>query len=188
MLQKTKPGGASKGPKSAKAKPDPSEAPPTDAQEQDFWNTPGAAARTLHFTGELLTDEQIDVAEMSGSLDSPLPAAPRVRGTRSGALQFTSKEPERDASVESEVHAEPEEPDEPEDLHVSEEAGEDGDATVMLQRPPVDNGGRSSRSPPESVPAHTPAEDASRRNKVKVTVELENIVVRYIAVHAFNLL
>ena len=54
-----------------------SQSSPADEQEQDFWNTPGAATRTLHFTGELLTDEQIDVGDMSGSLESPLPKVPR---------------------------------------------------------------------------------------------------------------
>ena len=51
LLNKSKPGPskASRGQARAAAEPP---GPPPDEQEQDFWNTPGAAARTLHFTGE----------------------------------------------------------------------------------------------------------------------------------------
>ncbi|KAI0700947.1 hypothetical protein BC835DRAFT_323423 [Cytidiella melzeri] len=76
--------------------PEPERALPTlppDAEEEDFWNTPGAPARTLHFhfTGDLLRDEQLDLTDPLSSPPTMAPAYPR--GARqSRAMQFTVRE------------------------------------------------------------------------------------------------
>lgn len=171
---KSKHGNHSKTTKPSKAKSE-SSAPPPDEQEQDFWNTPGAAARTLHFTGELLTDEQIDMSDLSASLGSPVPSSlPRMRETSSRAMQFTARE--LDSSNER-VPPPREDPDSPEEL-----AGANNeDLTVMLQKPPVDSSSKPVPSPPEPEPEPAlaaPQKETSRREgKAKVTTELENIVV-----------
>ena len=182
LLQNSKPGLSKISRGSTKSSTE-LEAPPADEQEQDFWNTPGAAARTLHFTGELLTDEQIDIDNMTGPLSSPMPApVPRMRGTSSRALQFTARS--RDASVEPEVqqaalhdakHGEPSKSPPP-------EAEVDEDVTVMLQKPPsAGSSRRTVRSPPErgsSRPTSSATEAPPRRERAKSSGELETIVVR----------
>ncbi len=42
-----------------------------DIQEESFWTTPAASARTLHFANDLLTDESMDLSNTS-ELSSPL--------------------------------------------------------------------------------------------------------------------
>jgi hypothetical protein len=149
MIQKSKAGPSRTAKLSSRTKSD-SQAPPVDEQEQDFWNTPGAAARTLHFTGDLLTDEQIDIGELSGSLESPVSCAAKPRGATSRALQFTMRSRE---------------------------------TSVMLKKPPpAESSGQKAevQSPPATeLPRAAPVkpEEASRRGKVKTTMELENIVV-----------
>lgn len=174
MLARSKQAGSS-ALKPSKAKAEPQASPPDD-QEQNFWDTPGAAARTLHFTGELLTDEQIDMGELSASLDSPLLSARRTRGTKSGALQFTAREP--DVSVEPEAIQHPDDADDgPEESFGSPGAEYDEDATVMLGKPLAETSSRRTQSPPEPPRVARPQDAASKRAKTKVTVELENIVV-----------
>ncbi|OBZ66549.1 hypothetical protein A0H81_13480 [Grifola frondosa] len=52
---------------------------PSDVQEETFWNTPAAAARTLHFTGDSLLDEHVDLGNVSAvSFGSPV--FPRTMG------------------------------------------------------------------------------------------------------------
>ncbi|EKM54026.1 uncharacterized protein PHACADRAFT_145606 [Phanerochaete carnosa HHB-10118-sp] len=181
LLRKSKLG-PSKGPKSSSRVPVEPRAPLPDEQEQDFWNTPGAAARTLHFTGELLTDEHIDVGDMPESLGSPTRAsAPRSRGTSSRALQFTSRS--HSASIEPEQPPEQdvEEPDEPPELSQLEPEA-DEDVTVMLQRPPsVESSRRMVRSPPQPEPlrrVQAAADVIPKREKTKVSAELEVIVAK----------
>ena len=162
--------------KPSKAKPEPS-APLPDAQEQDFWNTPGAAARTLHFTGELLTDEQMDMSDLSASLGSgsPVPnSMPRIRGASSRAMQFTAREPDISVEQEPSAHQPNEQPDIPEEL-----TGEnDDDVTVMLQKPPVESSTKQVHSPPIPKPGPPPSNNSAKKEgKAKVTTELENIVV-----------
>ena len=187
MLLKSKAGPSQTSKSSSRQKPE-LQAPPVDEQEQDFWSTPGTAPRTLHFTGELLTDEQIDTGDL-GSLESPLPAAPKTRGTSSRAMQFTTRSRETSATPEV-VKPPPPKAEEPRRRSsVSPEAEEDENATVVLKKPPpmeTTTRRTAARSPPEPDPeparaaAGTP-DDASRRAKVKVTTELENVVVSDIA-------
>ncbi|KAH9924407.1 uncharacterized protein B0H18DRAFT_1119942 [Fomitopsis serialis] len=167
-------------PPRSRHKPRP-QTPPSaiDEQEETFWNTPGAAARTLHFTGDSLLDEEVHVADMSNlSFSSPVP----VR--RSGA---DTDLPER-ASDEEELEAEMA-ADEPvhtvdEDSLSTEEVldEDDSDPTVKLRpplkaiSPPVeDTAVQEAASPPATV-AETP--DPHKRAKVRVTTELEQIVAK----------
>jgi hypothetical protein len=186
MIQKSKAGPSRTAKLSSRTKSD-SQAPPVDEREQDFWNTPGAAARTLHFTGDLLTDEQIDIGELSGSLESPVSCAPKPRGATSRALQFTMRS--RETSVTPKPvkplprHLVEESKEEP-PVSPGEEGDEDDeDTTVMLKKPPpAESSGQKAevQSPPATeLPRAAPVkpEEASRRGKVKTTMELENIVV-----------
>ncbi|PSS01021.1 hypothetical protein PHLCEN_2v4079 [Hermanssonia centrifuga] len=70
-----------------------------DAQEETFWNTPGAAARTLHFTGDLLADEEMDLSAFASPLPVQQPRARPRHATSSRAMQFTSKRLVRDDSL-----------------------------------------------------------------------------------------
>lgn len=51
-----------------------------DSQEEEFWHTPAAAARTLRFTHahnhsmDLLMDEEVDLANVTTSFENPLPS------------------------------------------------------------------------------------------------------------------
>ncbi|KAI0321081.1 hypothetical protein OF83DRAFT_1101473 [Amylostereum chailletii] len=44
----------------------------SDSQEDAFWNTPGAPARTLQFSDELLMDEPMDLGDITTSFTSPV--------------------------------------------------------------------------------------------------------------------
>lgn len=114
------------------------------------------------------------MGELSASLDSPLPR--RTRGTKSGALQFTAREP--DVSVEPEALQPPDDADgDPEESFGSPGAELDEDTTVMLGKPLAETSSRRTQSPPEPSRVSRPHDAASKRAKTKVTVELENIVV-----------
>lgn len=160
-----------------------------DAQEEDFWNTPGAPARTLHFTGDLLTDEQLDISGYYPSLTSPFPTsqpptfpeAPR----ESRAMQFAQKEPPSlgDISLQSYQDA----------VQSIPESGsrhdDDDDRTVILANEPTsepreDN--RQEATPTEEPPSATleRGEAQERKARFKVTTELERIVVRLVRCHA----
>lgn len=161
-------------PKPKPAEPaDPITSPP-DPQEEDFWNTPGAPARTLHFTGELLTDEELDISDVDASLSSPLGPTPNLhRSARpSRAMQFTAKEapsfteeslsPERTAEHDTTIEAHP--PDDDNDDNEDEEE----EQTVILQKAPL--------VPEPDTPQETEA-SARPKTKFKVTTELERAVV-----------
>lgn len=173
LLKKAKPG-SSKSKPSEKRKAEPQTPQTPDPQEDEFWNTPGAA-RTLHFTGELLTDEQLDLADLSGSLASPVPEMRRRPPGASRALEFKAAEP--NASVhepEQEDDATSESPEPPDVV--------DEDKTVMLPRPTAVAASVSLQSSPDpqSTPAPVPA--PTRPSKTKVTTELEHIVVSSVTV------
>ena len=53
------------------AVPPPPMSPP-DAQEDAFWNTPGAPARILQFSDDLLLDEAMDMGNVTTSFTSPV--------------------------------------------------------------------------------------------------------------------
>ncbi|KZT68323.1 hypothetical protein DAEQUDRAFT_766492 [Daedalea quercina L-15889] len=165
-----------------KARPQtPSHAP--DEQEETFWNTPGAAARTLHFTGDSLLDEEALVADMSNlSFSSPVPAH------RSGPINSTpdlpseDEEPEDEASANETVQATNES-----SFPAEEELeDEDSDPTVKLRLPspspvplPVeDAAARSEPSPPPTPAPVVETPEPHKRRKVKVTTELEQIVAK----------
>ena len=184
MLLKSRPGSSGSAKSSSRTEPQ-SPLPPVDEQEQDFWNTPGAGARTLHFTGDLLKDEQIDMSELSRSLESPAPAASKPRSTSSRPLQFTTRTRETSATPEPIKRPPVQREQVPEESQVESPDVEDNeDITVMLQKPPSveGSGGRRSAalSPlsaePPQASATTPR-DSSRPGRMKVTRELENIAV-----------
>ena len=185
LKQKTGARTGSRLPSRSKAKPPdpPAATPPVDAQEEDFWNTPGAPARTLRFTGDLLTDEQLDLAELDSSLTSPFPDPqapdlPRPPRT-SRAMQFTQRDMPQ---VEEETTSAPEDAAR---TTSSDDDDDEGDETVILTKEPV-------KSPPLPTQSdrHAPAQSdpsASQsatpvgqpaKPKLRVTTELESIVVR----------
>lgn len=167
----------------AKRKPAPPATPQTpsspDQREETFWNTPGAAARTLHFTGDSLLDEEVDLANVSTtSFCTPL------------AAQKFSKQIPFDPE-----EAEPQQEDVSEEEDEVDQALGDPDETI---EPTVVLGKTAplleEHSPSESVQelevvkaASSPSELAPfnaapphHRQKVKVTTELERIVVRFV--------
>ncbi|KAH9916231.1 hypothetical protein B0H21DRAFT_781976 [Amylocystis lapponica] len=159
-------------------------------REETFWNTPGAAARTLHFTGDSLLDENVSLADVSAlSFASPIPT--RAKPTHKPTSASRESPAERDADdIEgstAEVSPKTSNGIQPE-ARLEEE---DEEQTVVLRRPappPIqadapDNSSFVSISPdtgtasPEQAES-LPAEAPSGRPKVKVTTELESIIAR----------
>ncbi|KAH9895052.1 hypothetical protein C8Q73DRAFT_745415 [Cubamyces lactineus] len=170
-----------------------SPASPPDEREGTFWNTPGAAARTLHFTGDSLLDEEIDINDVSAaSFGTPV--------TKQKAIE---KAPLLEMGMhDSRTHAQPEgseqdqyaedEEDEVESVLDDDEAEEDSvEPTVVLQkapsppsppqkpRSPSPEPVRRQDRPSEPVSSTSVAQSSSsggHRPKVKVTTELERVV------------
>ena len=152
---------------------------PSDEQEASFWNTPGAAARTLHFTGESLMDEEVDLANVStASFGTPVVPHKDHRLGSEGPQASLHLAAEDDAEEEDEVD------------DVLADADDMTEPTVVvaatLSVPPVETAVAESE---ESISVLSPlsptpireAEPASvtphNRQKIRVTTELERIVV-----------
>lgn len=172
-----------------------------DPQEETFWNTPGAAPRILNFNDDLLTDEQIDIGDLS-VLESPVPeqasrAAPR-RGlaqmragpSRKGALQFTQKMHEEESveNVSDTANLRGARAKAP--VKEAEDEDSDDDRTVMLDDPPnlsshsaqLESPPPAPREPDSSPSAETKEADLSRapdtepgKKRIKVTMDVERI-------------
>ena len=145
---------------------------PSNEGEASFWNTPGNAPRTLHFTGESLMDEEVDLANTSiasfgtpvgrHKLTSKLQPDPQTPGNQQsdedaddyevdGALHFEeTTEPTviLETSTETSLFPEPEE-------------GSQETAPSALAQDLVE---------PTTTTPHS-------RQKIRVTTELERIVV-----------
>ncbi|KAI8969584.1 hypothetical protein BD414DRAFT_503102 [Trametes punicea] len=177
-------------------KPPPPQSPGAlpDEQEDTFWNTPGAAARTLHFTGNSLLDEEMDINDVSAaSFGTPVTKhaktdRPPLQGSRSQRATRSNEQGQEDQSQEAAEDAE----DEVES--VLDEGAEDDAAepTVVLQKAPLPSSPPLKPKSPPLGPAlnQRPSSDvanpmaaasktessAGLRPKVKVTTELERIV------------
>ncbi|KAI0812430.1 hypothetical protein BC629DRAFT_1472907, partial [Irpex lacteus] len=165
-----------------------------DAQEEDFWNTPGVPARTLHFTGDLLTNEQLDISGVDPSMSSPLAHAPTLSRSAKHpkAMQFTARESlaptsnsrEADSSFEDSIVGDASGTGDP-DAAASEE---DEDVTVVLKKSPPkqdfsDDPSSHAQPLPESesismvMESQMPGETRTK-TRFKITTELENIVAK----------
>ncbi|KAH9830757.1 uncharacterized protein C8Q71DRAFT_784405 [Rhodofomes roseus] len=149
----------------------------SDEKEETFWNTPGAAARTLHFTGDSLLDEEALVADMTNmSFSSPVPAQ------RNGAMSSLSEHP-LDEDEEPELGTDADNED---SLPAEESPEEDSDPTVRLQphslptalSPAGDDLVQHEQSPSVTPAPVTETPDPHKRTKVRVTTELEQIVAK----------
>ena len=153
-----------------------------DEREDTFWNTPGAAARTLHFTGDSLLDEEVDLANVSTtSFGTPISAAQRKLARRAEPAT-----PEPEPEPELEYYQADDLADEDEVDDVLGEADDTIHPTTVVARAPEEHVSPepapeaevtfevAPSQPPEPAPAATP----HHRQKVKVTTELERIVVR----------
>ncbi|KAI0823620.1 hypothetical protein BC628DRAFT_1420665 [Trametes gibbosa] len=165
-------------------------ASPPDEPEDAFWNTPGAAGRTLHFTGDSLLDEEIDINDVSAA-SFGTPTIPQNKTVdRAPGRDFSSRHAsERSQNAKSDP---PEGDDEEDEVESALEDDDDGvidetaEPTVVLSKAPLYHAPEASRttSPPESegaLPAKdlhtaTPTPGATHRSKVKVTTELERVV------------
>ena len=155
-----------------------------DEREETFWNTPGAAARTLHFTGDSLLDEEVDLANVStASFGTPI-AHPRKLAAQvepGVKLQEPTEHPD-EFDEEDEVDQALGDPD------------ETAEPTIVLRKAAALHASEV-HTPPEPTPPPEPVEVAEappsppsidltaaatphHRQKVKVTTELERIVVR----------
>ncbi|KAI0081999.1 hypothetical protein K474DRAFT_1634730 [Panus rudis PR-1116 ss-1] len=177
-------------PPRSKPKPPPPTSP--DAQENSFWNTPAANARTLHFADDLLTDEHMDLGDVS-ALASPIPdsrsgpprglSRPGLRAQETGRSHEVTLDctldvndtsiPTSAPSILAQLEAAREASPEP-----VTSVDESDDFTVRIQPQPS-----SAREPVEAPVESTalaapPSEDLVRKAKLKVTTELELIVSR----------
>ncbi|KAI0644633.1 hypothetical protein C8Q79DRAFT_913138 [Trametes meyenii] len=149
-------------------------ASPPDQREETFWNTPGAAARTLHFTGDSLLDEEMDMNDVSAASFGSLVVAQKGVPTPDLRSEDSPQEDDEEDEVES----------------VLDEDDDTAEPTVVYRKAPtpplLPEQARSPSSPSEphqdtadTAPAVTAPGITSatpHRPKVKVTTELERIV------------
>ncbi|KAK7692830.1 hypothetical protein QCA50_004465 [Cerrena zonata] len=173
----------------SKAKPKPPPPMSPDVQEESFWNTPAANARTLHFNDDLLTDETLDLAN-SSAFASPIPeskshAYPPRAGSRTVAsgrhlsfAQTVDGEPPYDDTKGNSDNSGNDVPlleqleaaRDPSPDHSSSGLDEE-DATIRL--------GPVTQISPQLADAFTPATpDVPKKARLKVTTELELIVTK----------
>ncbi|CCM00833.1 uncharacterized protein FIBRA_02875 [Fibroporia radiculosa] len=166
--------------------------PPLDDQEEAFWNTPGAAARTLHFTGDSLLDEEVDMGNISAvSFSSPVPLR-KDRSASRPSLHFEdmalgAPDDHFEGCSDSPVVALGAD-DTGEDVSGSSDVGE---STVVLTKVPTAVSGIMThdehQSPdrvheelplpsPTKPPDEKPPSDTRKESKIRVTAELERIV------------
>ncbi|KAI0768667.1 hypothetical protein BD413DRAFT_614186 [Trametes elegans] len=160
---------------------------PTDEREDTFWNTPGASARTLHFTGDSLLDEEMDINDVSAaSSGTPMPSErrdPRLPRRDADSAPAHAEETEAQVQAEEPLQGDDDE-DEVESVLDEGDVDDTTESTVVLARAPLQTPPEEPRAPtPEPVPdpepvPETPAQGAgtSHRHKVKVTTELERAV------------
>ncbi|KAG6908383.1 hypothetical protein DXG01_004812 [Tephrocybe rancida] len=148
--------------------------PPSSPQEDNFWNTPATATRTLRFTDNLiepdsLFDEQADLGDIStDSFTSPMPTSRIARlSSLISPNDSLSPDPVRDANEEGE------------DGYGAE--GSEDDKTVVLRKP-IPEPQTPQPSPPHTTPEApaTPAPDTPglKPTKVRVNNEIERIAAR----------
>ncbi|KAI0717218.1 hypothetical protein C8T65DRAFT_641751 [Cerioporus squamosus] len=156
----------------------PTPSSPPDKREDTFWNTPGAAARTLHFTGDSLLDEEVDLANVSAtSFGTPVSAAQKRLANRP---QLAEEEPQSNAQVDDLA-------DEDEVDEVLGDADETIEPTVIVAKVPIvpvpdevslpepAQAAEEAVEAPTSLPVPAVA-TPHHRQKVRVTTELERIV------------
>jgi hypothetical protein len=166
-----------------------------EAQEEMFWNTPAASARTLRFT-EKLMDEEVDINDVSVmSFTSPVPRPRSVLSSLGLPVDDDSIDNgEHDIAQDNSVM--PDSPDKPlEELPGSELEMNDGDGeqTVVLNKLPSSlplnpTSPEGTALPETPLPANsqlqTPAigpPESARKPKVFMNVEIEKIVVSILA-------
>ena len=172
-----------------KAKPKPPPPMSPEVQEESFWNTPAAAARTLHFNDDLLTDETMDLAN-SSAFASPMPVGKsHAFPPRAGSRQISK---DRYMSFSESVDKDPTDderrgtPDNSgskvpllEQLEAARDTYPDlsisgvdeGDTTIRLEP--------ATKDIPRTMEDFAPTTpDVPKKARLKVTTELEVIVVR----------
>ncbi|KAH7923946.1 hypothetical protein BV22DRAFT_1014298 [Leucogyrophana mollusca] len=187
---------------SGRAKPAPKARPPPEPEPQEdmFWNTPAASARTLRFTDNLL-NEEVDLGDVSVmSFTSPVPP-PRSMLTAIGDLGNSGgdrsldgpedvADPRINDSMMSDADANDDSifaptldgPDEEED------GNDEGEPTVVLKKAPESppstspslvTEGPIGAPPGVSTPPHpasTKPSESAKKPKVRVNNEMERIV------------
>ncbi|KAH9940528.1 uncharacterized protein BXZ73DRAFT_88747 [Epithele typhae] len=161
--------------------------PPLDDGEASFWNTPGAAARTLHFTGDSLLDEEVDLANVSttsfGTPTAVHKKAPLKLTPIHDAYPGQSSDQE-DEDSEDEVL---DELDGPVDPTVVLGAALEPQAQASPENPSEPEEPEDAVSPPAAQDDGPSNSATPHRQRIKVTTELERIVVR-IRTTLFNVL
>ncbi|KAI0063690.1 hypothetical protein BV25DRAFT_1990653 [Artomyces pyxidatus] len=162
-----------------------------DPQEDMFWNTPAAPARTLQFSNELLIDEQVDLGDVTTSFSSPIGP---IRGAMGSRLVG---EDEGDGSMDANGVEEDDETIGPQIVDESgdtvdeegEDDPEDEEKTVMLKRLSPPSAPQTETTvdasvveiEPAALPlpggASTPPQSA-KKQKVRITNEVERIVAK----------
>ncbi|KAG6829557.1 hypothetical protein H0H92_004226 [Tricholoma furcatifolium] len=164
-----------------KSKPPPR---PSSPEEDNFWNTPAGAARTLRFSENLmeadnLLNEQVDLVDTSNvSFTSPVPASRTGQASAlypDDSIQFTPsllKPPIAEASQQDndESFSLPAE----DDIHEPEYEDEGvGDSTVVLKKPSEQD---IPTSPHQPDVENTPS---VKKQKIRVNGEVELIANTY---------
>ncbi|KAA1474250.1 hypothetical protein DENSPDRAFT_882650 [Dentipellis sp. KUC8613] len=152
-----------------------------DSQEDEFWNTPGAPARTLQFRNELLMDEQVEIGDITSSFASPVSA---VRTVMPGGAAEELGEPVDEAPDEA--------------VDEDEAIDEEGEKTVVLKKlspppqpsppPPaepeesyvsevdIEPPASAQPLPQDEVQPSTPADP--KKPKLRITSDVERITAK----------
>ncbi|KAH7908607.1 hypothetical protein BJ138DRAFT_1115696 [Hygrophoropsis aurantiaca] len=167
--------------------------PKPEPQEENFWNTPAASARTLRFTDNLLKEE-VDLEDVSMmSFTTPVPP-PRSMLASIGSLGHSGPEqplnvleadihdPQADDSLLGRTEADDSifAPDDPED---EENGNDEGDPTVVLRKPSASPSPVPSASPirETSTSTHYLPEnllESAKKPKFRSSNEMDRIVVK----------
>ncbi|KAG6854063.1 hypothetical protein C0991_011041 [Blastosporella zonata] len=151
---------------------------PSSSQEDSFWNTPAATARTLRFTdnimdAESLLHEQVDLGDISSaSFTSPMPTSRSMRvSPQDDSLQIS---PNTLFPIDDDNETKEEDEEEYE-----AEAGED-EKTVVMKRPNPEPQIPPALSDAQELTPETPASDTpgTKSSKVKINSEVERITTK----------
>lgn len=189
ILRTSKPAPKSKPAPSLARAPSPLTVP--EAQEEMFWNTPAASARTLRFT-EKLMDEEVDINDVSVmSFTSPVPRPRSVLSSLGLPVDDDALDNGEHGIVQDDSVM-PDPLDKPEEELGSELEANDGDGeqTVVLKKlpssSPLDPTPKEGTTLPEApLPANSQLKTpdagplmSARKPKAFMNVEIENIVVK----------
>ncbi|KAG5646305.1 hypothetical protein DXG03_003902 [Asterophora parasitica] len=169
----------------SKPKVPPAPHPPSSPQEDNFWSTPAAAARTLRFTDNLM-DEQVDLGDITTtSFMSPIPPSKSDLSPLITADDPVILAPSMPLNLGEDQGA----GDGYSDLEPDDERSEGEDEkTVVYRKAPPESETPEPPHPPRpaspavepvpETPTSAPSDPAVKQAKVRINSEVERVMAR----------